>query len=368
MVGQTSDSSDHYVSSGVNWAGFDLAELVAMVADDADPAQLERLAQDWRDTGESVADAAEYLADALNDLMNYWSGESADKARQVVALNAQWVSDLGLTAREMGAPVHEAAGALKAAQEAMPALPAIRPIGFPGAAPHGAAELDALTRSRLGSAVGATAEGSASGFATRAEQEELKRIAVETMQRFEAAALGIDRATPRFLGPDSELRPDPDLDEFGVDPSEAVWVSAVTRTSGVDLRWQVLTGMTDPGGNNGFAGSSATDSSAIKGFTGATSSVGAVSGGPVSFRTDTRAGARADMVLPGRGAPTTPAAAVIGGGNAGGHPVSGPIGAVPPGAGAGMGAGGQSYRRRFPFDAEDPFDTGQKASPPVIGL
>jgi hypothetical protein len=39
---------------------------------------------------------------------------------------------------------------------------------------------------------------------------------------------------------------------------------------------------------------------------------------------------------------------------------------------AGMGAGaqgaGQAHRRRVPFDADDPFDTGEKASPPVIGL
>jgi hypothetical protein len=46
-----------------------------------------------------------------------------------------------------------------------------------------------------------------------------------------------------------------------------------------------------------------------------------------------------------------------------------PMGAAPLGAGMGSGAGnGEGHRRRFPFDAEDPFDTGQKASPPVIGL
>jgi hypothetical protein len=38
------------------------------------------------------------------------------------------------------------------------------------------------------------------------------------------------------------------------------------------------------------------------------------------------------------------------------------------GAGAGMVGSTQPHRRRVPYDADDPFDTGQKASPPVIGL
>ena len=50
--------------------------------------------------------------------------------------------------------------------------------------------------------------------------------------------------------------------------------------------------------------------------------------------------------------------------------MTGPIGA-PVGAGMGMAgaqAGAQPHRRRVPFDADDPFDTGEKASKPVIGL
>jgi hypothetical protein len=368
MVGQMSDPGDYYVNGGTNWAGFSLAELVAMVADEADPVQLERLAQDWSETGDAVADAADYLAEALDDLMHYWTGESAQKARQVVALNAQWVSDLGVTARDMGQPIHEAAGALKAAQEAMPSVPELRPVAFPGSAPHAAASFGQRTHSPLGAAVGATAEGSASGFATQAEQEELKRVAVETMQRFEAAALGIDRSTPRFLGPDHELRPDPDLSVNEVDPGDAVWISTVTRTSGVDKRWQVLTGLTEPSGSSGFNGGGGTESFAAKGFVGAATGIGEGSTGPVMGRTSSGVGARPDFVLPGRGPLTTPGGAVIGGGNVGGGPVSGPMTGVPPGGAAGAGAGGEPYRRRFPFDADDPFDTGQKASPPVIGL
>jgi hypothetical protein len=46
-------------------------------------------------------------------------------------------------------------------------------------------------------------------------------------------------------------------------------------------------------------------------------------------------------------------------------------GGAPMGGGMGAGAGGNSasdHRRRFPFEADDPFVLDQKASPPVIGL
>jgi hypothetical protein len=372
MAGQTSDSSDHYVDGGVNWAAFSLAELVAMVSEQASVPQLVGLAQDWRETGDGVVTAADYLAEALDDLMYYWTGASAEKARHVVALNAQWVTDLGTTARRMGDPIEEAAGALKAAQEAMPPLPASPPTPFPGAAPHGAAEMESLTRSPLGAAVGATAESADGGFAAQAEQEERKRVAVETMQRFEAAALGIDRSTPRFLGQDTELRldqEDPVVDDGGAeDPGESRWVRQVTETSGVDPRWQVLTGMADhPAGPTpqavGAGGGGGGDSVAGRGFGVMSGGVGAGAPAPGSgVVSGPGGGVRPGIGLPARGVPTSPAAV----GGSGG--AVGPMGGAPMGAGLGAGSDAQQHRRRFPFDGEDPFDTGQKASPPVIGL
>lgn len=271
MVDQTSEGSgDYYVSGGVNWAGFTLEQLVAMVAEQASAPQLERLALDWRSTGDDVADAADYLADALDDLMNYWSGTSAERARHTVALNAQWVSDLGTTARDMGDPIDEAAGALKAAQEAMPKLPPVSPVEQPGSAPLGAEQVAALTGSPLGAAVGATAAGSESAFAAQAEQTEAKRIAVETMQRFEAAAVGIDRATPQFLGQNSELVPD-DVG-LDLDPGSGIWVSQISTATGVDMRWELLTNLpgttTSQGASGGVGLGSGLDPLSGGGFAG----------------------------------------------------------------------------------------------------
>jgi hypothetical protein len=356
-------SSDYYVSGGVNWPGFTLEELVAMVAEKASVPQLERLALDWRTAGDGIVDTADYLANALDDLMNYWSGPSADKARSTVALNAQWVSDLGTTARDMGAPIDEAAGALKAAQETMPNMPAIAPAAQPGSAPINSEQAAALTGSPLGGAVGAAAAGSRSAFA---------------MQRFENAAVGIDRATPRFLGQNDKLVP---RDEGLVfDPATGEWVKKVTTVTGIDMRWDLLTnlpidattaqralGLADGNGNFGLINGNITGVGGIGGggsggmslspISGGNSAVGAIGGG-------TPEGVGGGVPARGGALPTS-AAGVIGGSNA--HGVGGPMGAAPM-AGGGLMGGTQPHRRRVPYDADDPFDTGQKASPPVIGL
>ncbi len=370
--------ADHYVSGGVNWAGFTLEQLISMVADKASVPQLERLAEDWRSTGDGVVDAADYLADALDDLMDFWSGESADQARHTVALNAQWVGDLGITATDMGQPIEEAAGALKAAQEAMPKLPTVPPTTLPASAPRGAEQAALVTDgSPLASAVGATAAGSESAFQAQAQQEEMKRVAVETMQRFEAAAVGIDRATPHFDPASTQLRPR--VDDVEVTPGGDVWISTVNMTAGVDLRWQLLTGMNDThtsgqgvgglgGGGGGGRGGGGFDGLSGGSYSGAG---GGILAGPVSGRAGLGDSPGRVSGTPGGrpGLPTVVSGALPSGGPTGG--MMGPMGmggAPMAGMGAGMGAGGQAHRRRVPFDADDPFDTGEKASPPVIGL
>jgi hypothetical protein len=364
-------TEDQYVSGGVNWSAFTLQELVGMVSDKASVPQLERLADDWRETGDGVVAAADYLADALDDLMNYWSGKSADQARNTVALNAQWVGDLGTTARDMGGPIEEAAGALKSAQEAMPKLPATPPQTVPGSAPRGADAASTVTDgSPLGAAVGATAAGSESAFQAQAQQEEMKRIAVETMQRFEAAAVGIDQTTPQFQGQSTVLRP---RVETPSTPGDEQWLQQVNGVTGVDPRWQALTGMTD---TSASAAKRAPAFDDLDGGFGGGAALGGGGGagvvaGPIAAR-GTVAGTP-ELVGSGngpRGSLPTGAAGIVSPVNTSTPGMTGPIGA-PMAGGAGMAgaqAGGAQHRRRVPFDGDDPFDTGEKASKPVIGL
>jgi hypothetical protein len=350
---------------GVNWAAYTLEQLVNMVADKASVPQLQTLADDWRTTGDGMIAAADYLAESLDDLMNFWSGASAEQARHAVALNAQWVGDLGVTAKDMGDPIEEAAGALKAAQEGMPELPAAVTGVEPGSAHDGAAEVSRVTEgSQLGAAFGGVAAGSESAFESQAGQEELKRIAVETMERFEAAALGIEKAIPEFEEQGTVLRPR--VDTVKVPDVGEQWVEKVNDTTGVDARWQALTGMTDTsaagtrfgalddvgGGVFSGAGSAAIGGGGAGGALG-----GSVLGPGTIGDVPDRIGATAARVgMPG------------GGVSSGATPgMTGPLGAPMAGAGA-QGAGGQEHRRRVPFEGEDPFDTGETASKPVIGL
>jgi hypothetical protein len=353
-------AGDRYVSGGVNWGAFTLEALVAMVSDKASVPQLERLADDWRETGQGVVVAADYLADALDDLMNFWSGASADQARRTVALNAQWIGDLGVTAKDMGGPIDEAAGALRSAQEAMPKLPETPARTVPGSAPRGAEDAAAVTDgSPLGAAVGATAAGTDSAFQAQAEQEELKRIAVETMQRFEAAALGIDEATPQFEGQSDTLRPRPDDDAPPAEDDQ--WLQHVEAATGVEDRWQLLTGMTETSAATARASASVPGG----GFSGLPAD--ADSGGPIAGlgtlggtpdRLGGVTGARPGLPVPTPGFGSPPAGTTPG--------MTGPIGA--PMTGTGAQPGGQEHRRRVPFEDDDPFGTGEKASKPVIGL
>jgi hypothetical protein len=397
--GQEASSSDWYVTGGVNWPGFSLLELVTMVAEGASVPQLERLAVDWRNAGDGIVDTADFLADALNELMNYWTGTSAEAARTTVALNAQWVLDLGTTARDISGPIEESAGALKAAQEAMPQLPEIAPLAAfqqaqqaqdvqqapiaqqdslaqQASAPINARRAAALTGSPMGGAVGATAAGSRSAFADQAEQAEAKRVAVETMQRFETATVGIDRSTPRFLGQNDELVPRDDLVGGSGDEEFA---NQVGNATGIDRRWGLLTNLPLDattaqrlgldGANLGLISGSQTGLGGIGGGAGAmnlgplaggNSQIGGIGGeGP---------GGVGGAVPAARGGvlPTS-AAGAIGGANAA-HGMAAPVGATPMGAGAVGASAAQAHRRRVPYDADDPFDTGQKASPPVIGL
>jgi hypothetical protein len=398
--GQAAATSDWYVTGGVNWPGFTLLELVTMVAQGASVPQLERLALDWRNAGDGIVDTADFLADALADLMNYWTGTSAEAARNTVALNAQWVLDLGVTARDMSGPIDESAGALKAAQEAMPQLPEAAQLAAlqgqevqqaPAAqgatfqqaavaqqasAPINAQRAAALTGSPMGGAVGATAAGSRSAFADQAEQGEAKRVAVETMQRFESATVGIDRATPRFLGQNSELVPRDDLING---PGDEGFADQVARARGLDKRWDLLTKLPlDATTAQRLAGIDGANLGLISGnFTGVGGigggGAGAMNLGPITGNTsgipgiggEAAGGAGGGAVPAARGGvlPTS-AAGAIGAANSA-HGMAGPVGAAPMAGGAGAAA---AHRRRVPYDADDPFDTGQKASPPVIGL
>ncbi|MBC6450380.1 WXG100 family type VII secretion target [Actinokineospora xionganensis] len=371
-MGSGQQEGDRYVTGGVNWEAYSLEDLVAMVAENASAPQLERLADDWRAAGTEVTDAAAVLATALEELMQYWSGAAAEQARADVALNAQWVGDLGETAHQIGDPIQEAAGALKAAQDAMPEIPPAPPVD-PALAVD-AAERGGLAGGPMAAAINATAAGADSAFAAQQQQAQLKAVAVEAMRRFEGAALGIDAATPRFEERETELRPRPDAPNLPQPPTWGPTVP-VSYVTDVELRWLELTGGNpattaqsldsstgaSAGSGSGGAGGYGGGAAAAVGAGAGGAAAGPIARGPQSGQRTGITESFQNPVKPVTAGPALHAApAAAHGAMAGGMP----MGAM----GAGQGGDQGEHRRRYPFDAEDPFALDQKASPPVIGL
>ncbi|HEV2781880.1 MAG TPA: hypothetical protein VGX25_21035, partial [Actinophytocola sp.] len=198
--------NDRYVSGGVNWDGYSLESLIKMVAERASPGQLDALAGEWRRHGSSVVTASSDLQRSLDRLMPYWSGATADDAARTVTTNARWITELGEVAQQMGDPIQDASGALRSAQDTMPGKP--HDAWYAGAG--GGALAGFAVAGPIGAAFGAAIGGIASAFGFGSSKRKLKRKAVQTMQRFEGAVLGIDSTTPQFGLPSDGVDPGSD--------------------------------------------------------------------------------------------------------------------------------------------------------------
>lgn len=383
---------DHYVTGGTHWNGYSLESLIRMVSNEANPAQLQFLADTWRRQGDKLSSAATDLQRSLLTLMQFWSGAGADEARGKVAHNAGWISSLGATATRIAEPVDDSGGALTSAQSTMPGAPKggfWSGLGTAG----GAAAAGFAVGGPFGAAAGAVIGGIASAFGFGSKKKKLKRKAVQTMTRYETAILGIDRATPRFGQPSEGIvdpiwnrpgggstgvgtlpggvnlpgrgRPpiNPGLPGKGTSEWEWSYPTTPSFADGSSARWGALTG-TGPYGASGVGGF---DLDALRdsrmraggasgmgfgmgmgmGMPGMAGALGGGSGG----------GARA-----GAGAGARMGAA---GGRAGGAGMYGPggMGAAP----GGRRDDEQERKRRYPYE-EDLFAGDEKGAAPVIGL
>ncbi len=268
------EENDLWVSGGVNWDGFGLEPLIKMVAERANPGQLDALAGEWSRHGSAVSTASEDLQRSLNKLLPFWTGASADTAAQKVATNAAWIGELGQTAQQMSSPIEDASGALRSAQDTMPGMPKNNWLATAG----GGAAAGFAIGGPIGAAFGAAIGGIASAFGFGSSKKKLKRKAVQTMQRYEGALLGIDQTTPQFGAPSDGTnpgaappgqpgpgieRPPGALPPPGVDgdyrpPAPLDPGNHVTDPSfaggGPEARWHSLTGLNPGGGGGGLNG------------------------------------------------------------------------------------------------------------------
>lgn len=197
------EENDLWVTGGVNWNGFGLKTLVRMVADKSSPAQLEALADEWTRHGGNVVRASDDLQRSLRTLMQFWGGTAADESMRKVTTNAVWIGELGTTAQQMSGPLQDAAGALRSAQSTMPGIPKNSWWATAG----GGAAAGFAVGGPIGAAFGAAIGGIASAFGFGNKKKKMKRKAVQTMERFENALLGVDQTTPQFGGPSDGANP-----------------------------------------------------------------------------------------------------------------------------------------------------------------
>jgi hypothetical protein len=379
-------SGDRYLSGDVNWDGYDLPTLVAMVASPADPGQVDTVAGLWRSNGALITQSAENLSQSLTTLLQYWHGSAAEQASAAVTNTANWVTAVGETAAKLADSVEDAGGALRSAQSTMPSLASVvaPAVGFNPAA---GAALAAAAGGPMGVASGALVGGLTSMFDAGAGSTATKQQAVQTMQRYEQAATTIDTNTPQFTAPVAWTGDSGTTGTTGgTGVAGGVGVGSLTTATSSAAgsgnvgqgfnqgtvpsfadnavgRWNALTGGGRLGGIGGggagsFLGGMFGAGGTADGTEGAASrqKAGAANSSAVTNETGgvaARGGSSAAGILEDVG----------GKGAAGGMPIAGGMGA--PGA---RGGGSEAdHRRRIPFE-EEPFTTGLKAVPPVIGL
>jgi hypothetical protein len=409
------EENDLWVTGGVNWGGYGLESLIKMVAERAHPGQLEALAQEWKTHGAAVNQSSDDLQRALNKVMQFWGGQASDAAVRNVMTNARWIGELGTTAQNMYDPIMNAAGALRSAQSTMPGMPKNAWWATAG----GGAAAGFAVGGPIGAAFGAALGGIASAFGFGNKKKKMKRKAVQTMERYESALLGIDQTTPQFPGPSDGANPgDPlnprpvpppiDLPDVPVvppspgpgvvkpspAPADGNFATDPSFSFGPDARWQSLTGGGGggslPGGGGGGGGFGlgtgpfGTMPPGMAGRGGATAGRGGVAGrgagamGGPAGRGGGGAGARGagSRGAGGRAGAGVPGGGMGGAGGRGDRDYRGRGRFSKTGAfGPGGAPGGRrqedeedgEHRRRVPIE-EDPFTSDLKAAPPVIGI
>jgi hypothetical protein len=392
-VAQGSRQGDHYVTGGTNWNGYSLESLIKMVAQQANPAQLQFLADTWRRQGEKLSSSADNLQRSLERLMQFWSGAGSEEAATTVARNSQWIMNLGETSTKIAEPVDDSGGALRSAQSTMPGAPKSGFWSGLGTA-GGAAAAGFAVGGPFGAAAGAVIGGIASAFGFGNSKKKLKKKAVQTMTRYETAILGIDRATPQFSQPVNGIRdpgwtrPTPRPPVGPLPPGHTIpgGPGATPPGSGGPGGGGEWPG---PGSNFGTTPSFADSPSSRWASLTGTGPYGLGAGGAAGFGLGAGEDAARNSRLFGGGMGMGAGAGFGAGGmppmaGAGGRGTDIERGASKYGRAAGragasgygpggMGAGSANkeedaeHRRRFPVE-EDLFTGDLKAAPPVIGL
>ncbi|MFC7618202.1 hypothetical protein ACFQV2_37265 [Actinokineospora soli] len=165
------------------------AELIALVAEDADPDEVGRLGALYREAGAAMAGFCDDVAAAVRESGPDWQGAAGEAARRFLSETGAWAARAGGAAQQAGDRLDEQAAALASARNAMPAE---RPFDYDAAMADLRATTDPI-------AFATKAAGYAEEYRrSRAAHEEAARVLAQYDRRLAEAS-----ALPAFAPPPS---------------------------------------------------------------------------------------------------------------------------------------------------------------------
>jgi hypothetical protein len=180
---------DRVLGDTPNWEGFTSEQLYDFATKNNEPPSADSLGRAFNDGGNSLADAANGLLDAVTRLDGAWSGVAADSARSALAPLAQAAGQAGQTAQMMGVQMSRQSLAAAEVRKLPPAKTFDR------------------QRSMQAMLAGGPAAMQADLKAQKEAADAVKREQVSYLDAYTQAMSAIDAQTPSFVPPKGRIQP-----------------------------------------------------------------------------------------------------------------------------------------------------------------
>jgi hypothetical protein len=351
LVPEVRMGDDRVLGDAPNWEGFDSEQLHAFATQGNDPSSADGLGRVFNTGGNSLAEAANGLLDAVTRLDGAWSGVAADSARSALAPLAEAAGQAGQTAQMMGVQMSRQSLAASEVRKLPPAQKFDQKQSLQAMLAGGPAAMQADLK------------------AQKESSDAVKREQVAYLNAYTSAMSAVDERTPSFVPPP----------QGSIDPGR----SGGPVVSGGTVAYSSRLGGFESAGVTGTPSTHVTDTGTGTG-TGSGSGSGTAGGGDLTPAGGLpSAGTGAAGFVPGASAPvSSPAASAAGvgstapgagsfgsgfgdlGGAASGGAVSGR------GTSGGLGAGQSGERTRGgagPAAVAGPVGRGGAAGTPVTG-
>lgn len=180
-------SDDLVLTTEQNWAARSHRELYDAVHQGNDPGKTGELGWHWEQFGAGLGESADAINRGITATEAGWTGVSADAARAAIGKLAQWVTETGQHATELGARVQEQSRIMAAARAAMP-----EPVEF---------DWDAATGTLSGPGIASFTASAADVRAANEKARAAHEQAISVMTEMERQSRGVDATTPVFTAP-----------------------------------------------------------------------------------------------------------------------------------------------------------------------